>query len=136
MSGKCRASLRAKTLENVKRSLLSQADKNCIAEVFERYEKSLDLINRKNAEIERLKSHSGKCIYLSDDETTEFCVEGACNQFKTEGEIRAEAIKEVLGYLKDHYTVNLYQDDKEVVSVVSIDTEEFDQIAKEMGVEL
>ena len=40
MSGKCRASLRAKTLENVRRSLLSQVDKNCIAEVFARFEKA------------------------------------------------------------------------------------------------
>ena len=36
MSGKCRPSLRAKTLENVKRSNLSQTDKDCIQAVFER----------------------------------------------------------------------------------------------------
>lgn len=38
MSGKARLSLRHKTLENVKRSNLSQTDKNCIQEVFKRYE--------------------------------------------------------------------------------------------------
>ena len=38
MSGKCRPSLRKKTLENVKRSNLSQTDKDCIVAVFERYE--------------------------------------------------------------------------------------------------
>lgn len=38
MSGKCRPSLRKKTLENVKRSNLSNTDKECIVEVFERYE--------------------------------------------------------------------------------------------------
>lgn len=38
MSGKVRPSLRAKTLENVKRSDLSQTDKDCIAEVFRRFE--------------------------------------------------------------------------------------------------
>ena len=37
MSGKCRPSLRAKTLENVKRSKLSQTDKDCIQAVFERF---------------------------------------------------------------------------------------------------
>ena len=36
MSGKCRPSLRAKTLENVKRSNLSQTDKNCIEAVFDK----------------------------------------------------------------------------------------------------
>ena len=36
MSGKCRPSLRTKTLENVKRSNLSQTDKDCIQAVFER----------------------------------------------------------------------------------------------------
>ena len=49
MSGKCRPHLRKKTLENVKRSLLSQVDKNCIAEVFARFEKA-------QAEIDRLKA--------------------------------------------------------------------------------
>lgn len=38
MSGKCRPSLRKKTLENVMRSNLSNTDKECIAEVFKRYE--------------------------------------------------------------------------------------------------
>ena len=36
MSGKARPHLRAKTLENVKRSSLSQTDKDCIQAVFER----------------------------------------------------------------------------------------------------
>ena len=39
MPGKVRPSLRAKALENVKRCNLSQADKDCIIEVFERYGK-------------------------------------------------------------------------------------------------
>ncbi len=37
MPGKCRPSLRAKTLENVKRCNLSQTDKDCIQAVFERF---------------------------------------------------------------------------------------------------
>lgn len=37
MTGKCRPSLRAKTLANVKRCSLSQTDKDCIQAVFERF---------------------------------------------------------------------------------------------------
>lgn len=40
MAGKCRPSLRRKTLENVKHSNLSQTDKDCITEVFKRYEET------------------------------------------------------------------------------------------------
>lgn len=40
MSGKARLSLRQKTLENVKYCNLSQTDKECIAEVFKRYEEA------------------------------------------------------------------------------------------------
>ena len=39
MSGKCRPSLRHKTLDNVRRSNLSQTDKDCIVAVFERLER-------------------------------------------------------------------------------------------------
>jgi predicted RNA-binding Zn-ribbon protein involved in translation (DUF1610 family) len=38
MPGKCRPSLRGKTLANVMYSNLSQTDKDCIKAVFERYE--------------------------------------------------------------------------------------------------
>lgn len=38
MPGICRPSARKKTLENVKRSDLSETDKKCIAEVFSRYD--------------------------------------------------------------------------------------------------
>lgn len=41
MSGKTRPCLREKTLENVKRSNLSETDKKCIKEVFKRYEEML-----------------------------------------------------------------------------------------------
>ena len=91
-------------------------------------ELALDLINRKNAEIERLKSHSGKCIYLSDDETTEYCVEGICPKYKTEGEIRAEAIKEFIATLKSKKGIESF-------CGYRIFDWELDQIAKEMGVE-
>ena len=93
----------------------------------------LTLLREKDAEIERLKSHSGKCIYLSDDETTEYCVEGICPKYKTEGEIRAEAIKEFAEELKKHlceYDLPHYH------SFCAVEEETIDQIAKEMGVEL
>lgn len=75
---------------------------------------ALDLINRQKrnlkvlknrcdnakAEIERLSDRNHKCIYLSDDETTEYCVDGPCPKFKTETEIKAEAIKEFVERLK------------------------------------
>lgn len=54
----------------------------------------LDLINRYKAEMDRLADRNHKCIYLSDEETTEYCVDGPCPKFKTEGQIRAEAVKE------------------------------------------
>ena len=48
MSGKARPSLRAKTLENVKGSNLSNTDKDCIQAVFELAEKQeaeIDMLN-------------------------------------------------------------------------------------------
>jgi hypothetical protein len=98
-------------------------------------ENAINLINRKNAEIDGLKSHSGKCIYLSDDETTEFCVEGACKQFKTEGEIRAEAIKEFAERAKKGC---FYWDfiARKHRACTDLTHNHIDQIAKEMGVEL
>ena len=53
-----------------------------------------DLIKRQQAEIEILESHSGKCIYLSDDSITHYCVEAICPKFKTEKQIKDEAVKE------------------------------------------
>ena len=44
MSGKARPSLRAKTIENVKRCNLSQTDKDCIIEIFKRYEMKVDIV--------------------------------------------------------------------------------------------
>ena len=48
----------------------------------------------KKAEAENKRLISGKCVYLSDDETTEYCVEGICPKYKTEAQIKAEAYKE------------------------------------------
>ena len=54
------------------------------------------LLDKAEAEIERLSDKNRKCIYLSDDETTEFCVDGACPKFKTEAMIKAETINAVI----------------------------------------
>jgi hypothetical protein len=73
---------------------------------------ALNLINRLKAELfektEQLETAkadikmltSGKCVYLSDDETTEYCVEGPCPIYKTEAEIKSEAYKEFAERLK------------------------------------
>lgn len=51
MSGKARPSLRAKALENVNRSNLSNTDKECIQAVFELAEKQKDEIDMLNNNI-------------------------------------------------------------------------------------
>lgn len=62
----------------------------------------LNLINRQKAEIERLNDNLiNKCIYLSDDETTEYCVNGPCPKFKTEAQIKVETVKEFAKFLVD-----------------------------------
>lgn len=59
----------------------------------------IDLINRQKAEIERLKEYP-KCIYEYDGNTTEYCVQGPCSNFKTVEQIKTEAIKEFAVRLK------------------------------------
>lgn len=60
-----------------------------------------DLIKRQQAEIERLSDRNHKCIYLSDEETTEYCVDAICPKFKTPEQIKAEAVKEFAEKLKE-----------------------------------
>lgn len=62
----------------------------------------LDLINRKKAEIERLKE-CPKCVYEYDGEVTEYCVQGPCPNFKTVEQIKAEAYKEFAKTVKDKW---------------------------------
>lgn len=57
-------------------------------------EEAVSLYNLLNEEIGRLADRNHKCIYLSDDETTNYCVDGPCPKFKTEAQIRAETAKE------------------------------------------
>ena len=62
--------------------------------------KAEEELEKAKAEIWRLSNRNHKCIYLSDDETTEYCVDGPCPKFKTESQIKAEAIKEFAERLK------------------------------------
>lgn len=156
MSGKARPSLRKKALDDVKHSNMSKAVKECIAEVFARYEimvdsipeegiiadlkciaeaemlfhqreykgepifgrlfAVIDLINRKNAEIERLNFENLQMIAS---------IKGL------EERARAEAIKEVLQKVEKLK----YPNPMTMIGTL-IYGEDFDKIAKEMGVEL
>lgn len=60
---------------------------------------ALGLINRQKAEIERLKE-CPKCVYEYDGEVMEYCVQGACPNFKTVEQIKSEAYKEFAEKLK------------------------------------
>ena len=51
-------------------------------EHFKKYVELEETVKAQKAEIKRLTS--GKCVYLSDDETTEYCVEGPCPKYNTE----------------------------------------------------
>ena len=68
---------------------------------------AIDLINRLQAEIERLKE-CPKCIYEYDGKTTEYCVQGPCSNFKTVEQIKSEAYKEFAEHLKEEWFNNDY----------------------------
>lgn len=65
-----------------------------------------DEISELTAEIERLSDRNHKCIYLSDDETTEFCVDGACPEFETKAMIKTEAYREFAKLVNRHLNSN------------------------------
>lgn len=77
---------------------------------------ALDLINRKNAEIERLKEFI---------ETTRLC----------DKELKAEAIKEFVQRVKGVYSAPRYERPTAHTLIIKL-FDNIDQIAKEMGVEL
>jgi SMC interacting uncharacterized protein involved in chromosome segregation len=60
-------------------------------------------IMRLKHEVERLQDRKHKCIYLSDNETTEFCVDSICPEFKTKKMIKDEAIKGFAEKLKEYF---------------------------------
>ena len=86
---------------------------------------ALDIINRQKAEIERLKE-CPKCIYEYDGNTTEYCIQGPCSNFKTAEQVRAEAYKEFAEHLKEMWSNNYYDSP-------DVDFDEFvDNLLKEM----
>ena len=73
--------------------LQCQKKELCKIDCDELATKTIDLINRQKSEIERLKE-CPKCVYEYDGEVTEYCVQGACHNFKTVEQIKSEAYKE------------------------------------------
>lgn len=62
-----------------------------------------ELVRFKEKEhLQRLSDKNHKCIYLSDDETTEYCVDSICPKYKTETQIKSEAINEFVNEYKNH----------------------------------
>lgn len=60
----------------------------------ERYEEA-------QAKIDKLKE-CPKCVYEYDGEIMEYCVQGPCSNFKTVGQVKAEAYKECLAKVKNY----------------------------------
>lgn len=68
---------------------------------------ALGLIERQKAEIERLEE-CPKCIYEYDGNTTEYCIQGPCSNFKTVEQIKSEAYREFAEHLKEKWFNNDY----------------------------
>lgn len=90
------------------------------SELFEKTEQ----LETAKADIKKLTS--GKCVYLSDDETTEYCVEGPCPIYKTEAEIKAEAYKEFVERLEERASKGFWETDS------YIGLEQINDILKEL----
>ena len=117
-------------------TLTGGCEKNCPMYNFKNCNDTLmagyvrDLINRQNAEIERLKE-CPKCVYEYDGETMEYCVQGPCSNFKTVEQIKSEAYKEFADKLKEK---------SEIVHLFSVynghhymvDIDDIDNLVKEM----
>lgn len=88
-----------KALENEVKSTEYVDSEYCDGVDLTLIKSAIDLINRLQAEIERLKE-CPKCIYEYDGNTTEYCVQGPCSNFKTVEQIKIEAIKEFAVRLK------------------------------------
>lgn len=89
MPGKCRPSLRKKTLDNVMCSNLSQTDKDCIKAVFERYVEVVrcEKCKQWSRNIGIADSPNGHC-FCHDIETNGY-------DFCSYGERRSDGKKEV-----------------------------------------
>lgn len=97
--------------------------------------KSLDLINRQKAEIERLKE-CPKCVYEYDGEVTEYCVQGPCSNFKTVEQIKAEAYKEFTEKAKKEF-LNLQYNAKTNRKTIKIEEvkEQMDRLLHTVAIE-
>lgn len=102
------------------------SDKSCTTIMLEN---TLDLIERQQAEIEKLKE-TPKCVYEYDGEVTEYCVQSPCPNFKTVDEIKAEAIKEFAEKLKKYE--KFHYDYEANLSIYYVDTDIIDNLVKEM----
>ena len=89
------------SFENLKE--LYEAEKRKVEKTKEKRIQLAKELQTAKKEIERLSDRSHKCIYLSDDETTEYCVDGPCPKFKTEEQIKVEAFEEFAKRLKSEY---------------------------------
>ena len=89
------------------------------------------LINRQKAEIERLKE-CPKCVYEYDGETTEYCVQGPCANFKTVEQVKTEAYKEFAERLKEKYGIFTPLGVNWIEEVKVVRVSDIDKILKEM----
>lgn len=110
MSGKIRPSLREKTLYNVERCDLSQTDKNCIKQVFNKFEEQ-------QAEIERLRIPSVEDLIIFTKWHN--------------NKIKAKAVKEFADRLKEKSWDVPYKT-KEAHYVQVVDVGDIEDIEKEM----
>lgn len=63
---------------------------------------AIDLIAEDGRKIKEL--NAPRCIYQCNGEVLEYCVQSSCAAFKTEEQIRGEAIKEFLEKADRYYT--------------------------------
>ena len=96
-----------KALENEVKSTEYVDSEYCDGVDLTLIKSAVDLINHQKAELERLKE-CPKCIYEYDGNTTEYCVEGPCSNFKTVEQIKSEAYKEFAEHLKEMWSNNYY----------------------------
>ena len=111
-----------------------QCDETDLAEI------ALDLINRQQAEIERLQKSielmkGSKCVYSYDGETLEYCTCSPCPVSKTKDQIKAEAVKEFAERLiKSSSSCVMVDGDREIPGTKSYTIPEtgIDNLVKEM----
>ena len=120
MSGKCRPSLRAKTLENVKRCNLSETDKDCIEAVFKEFERLKEMAEKMLIDIPKegnyieilghkidgFDSFESFCEYLKKYAELEETVNRQQEEIEKLELLNASLTDSCDGYIK---TVNIYR---------------------------